>query len=210
MENDNEQRKIVPVSMRIYSDDREMYKRIREETALPTDAQVFAQLVQTFYDPIRVKDETADLRRQLEEANAHAQQQADLIATLQAQADQNDKTIQDLQQQLTGAQNHAAEEANRLQLEYEAKAQALQEQHAPKPGEYRLSIPPDYYKALQLVAARESRRRGQPWTPSHVVSFFIYSRFIKGSLNGDLRSLTDQELQQAGISLTPQRQEVSL
>lgn len=204
MENDNQQRKIVPVSMRIYSDDREMYKRIKEETALPTDAQVFAQLVQTFYDPIRVKDETADLRRQLEEADAHAKEQADLIASLQAQAAEHARTIDDLQQQLTSAQNHAAEEASRLQLEYEAKEKALQESHATKPGEYRLSIPPDYYKALQLVAARESRRRSQPWTPSHVVSFFIYSRFIKGSLNGDLRSLTDQELQQAGIAMKPQ------
>lgn len=196
---DQDQRTIVPVSMRVYSQDRELYKRIKEETALPTDAQVFAQLVQSFYDPIRVKDETADLQQQLATATDALQHLQDDYARMLDQMTDLKNANADLELQLNGARNQAAEEAGRLQLEYEAKAKALEEQNAPKPDQHLLTIPDDYYRALQLVAERESQRRGQQWTPSHVVSFFIYSRFIKGSLNGDLKSLSDSELRQAGI-----------
>ena len=207
-----DQRTVVPASFRIYGSDRELYRKIKEETGLPTDAQVFGLLVQSFYDPIRVKDETAELRRQIEQAvNAH-QQAMDDNKELLSRIEELSSANKELEARLVGAENHTAEEVNRLQLEYEQKEAELRKQHELHENEYRLTIPADYYKALQMVAARESRRRGQAWTVSHVVSWFTYSRFIKGSLNGDLKSLSDAELRAAGIELKPKdiKQEVDL
>ena len=183
--------KIVPMSMRVYSEDRETYKKIKEELALPTDAQVFAQLIQTFYDPVKVKDETSELRKQLAELT-------DKNTALLAEKAQLEEGKSELERQLKEAEaqrNENAEAASRLQLEHEAEVESLKL----KENQHVLSILPDNWTALELVAARETKRREKPWSVSHVVNYFVHFRFIKGSLNGDLKSLSDSELKAAGI-----------
>lgn len=100
--------------------------------------------------------------------------------------------------------NSNAESANQQQLEYESKMAALNQQLADgqlKENQHVVTFIPENWKALELVAARESRRRNQQWTPSHVVNFFVHSRFIKGELNGDLKSIDDSDLRKAGIKI---------
>lgn len=188
---ENTVRQIVPVSMRVYSEDRESYKKIKDELALPTDAQVFAQLIQTFYDPVKVKDETAELRKQLAELT-------DKNTALLAEMALLEEGKAELKRQLSEAEaqrNENAEAASRLQLEHEAEVESLKL----KENQHVLSILPDNWTALELVAARETQRRGKPWSVSHVVNYFVHFRFIKGSLNGDLKSLSDSELKAAGV-----------
>lgn len=188
---ENTVRQIVPVSMRVYSDDRESYKKIKDELALPTDAQVFAQLIQTFYDPVKVKDETADLREQLS-------LMTDKAVRLEGENAQLKEELAELKRKLDEAEtqrNENAEAASRLQLEHEAEVESLKL----KENQHVLSILPDNWTALELVAARETKRREKPWSVSHVVNYFVYFRFIKGSLNGDLKSLSDSELKAAGV-----------
>ena len=97
-----------------------------------------------------------------------------------------------------------ADYENRLrQLQQESDSKSLKE------GEHVIAFRPGYYEVLERVAQLEGKRRGQPWTPSDVIGFFTYSRFIKGNLNGDLNALPDSECrkveQQLGISLDPRR-----
>lgn len=188
---ENTVRQIVPVSMRVYSDDRESYKKIKDELSLPTDAQVFAQLIQTFYDPVKVKDETADLREQLS-------LMTDKAVRLEGENAQLKEELAELKRKLDEAEtqrNENAEAASRLQLEHEAELDNLKL----KENQHVLTILPDNWTALEMVAARETQRRGKPWSVSHVVNYFVYFRFIKGSLNGDLKSLSDSELKAAGV-----------
>lgn len=183
--------KIVPMSMRVYSEDRETYKKIKDELALPTDAQVFAQLIQTFYDPVKVKDETAELRNRLAELT-------DKNTALLAEKALLEEGKSELERQLKESEaqrNENAEAASRLQLEHEAEMENMKL----KENQHVLSILPDNWTALEMVAARETKRREKPWSVSHVVNYFVHFRFIKGSLNGDLKSLSDSELKAAGI-----------
>lgn len=188
---ENTVRQIVPVSMRVYSEDRESYKKIKDELSLPTDAQVFAQLIQTFYDPVKVKDETADLREQLS-------LMTDKAVRLEGENAQLKEELAELKRKLDEAEtqrNENAEAASRLQLEHEAELDNLKL----KENQHVLTILPDNWTALELVAARETKRREKLWSVSHVVNYFVHFRFIKGSLNGDLKSLSDSELKAAGV-----------
>ena len=116
------------------------------------------------------------------------------------------------QQQLEQARTDAntnAQNANAQQLDYENRLQQLQhdvDSKTLKPGEHVIAFRPGYFEVLQRVAELEGRRRNQPWTPSDVIGFFTYSRFVLGNLNGDLNALPDSECrkieQQLGISLT--------
>lgn len=179
------------MSMRVYSEDRETYKKIKDELALPTDAQVFAQLIQTFYDPVKVKDETAELRNRLAELT-------DKNTALLAEKALLEEGKSELERQLKESEaqrNENAEAASRLQLEHEAEMENMKL----KENQHVLSILPDNWTALEMVAARDTKRREKPWSVSHVVNYFVHFRFIKGSLNGDLKSLSDSELKAAGI-----------
>jgi hypothetical protein len=76
-----------------------------------------------------------------------------------------------------------------------------------KEGEIRVFILPDNLKALDFVCARESRRRRQNWSRSHVINHFIYNRFILGNCNGDLQSISDSDCRKMGISMKSRNSE---
>ena len=62
-------------------------------------------------------------------------------------------------------------------------------------GTTALQLDPINIKILEYVAVREGTRRDQEWTISDVINYFIYSRFEKGALNGDLHAVPDREIE---------------
>jgi hypothetical protein len=59
-----------------------------------------------------------------------------------------------------------------------------------------LFLDPLNVQILNYVATREGKKRKQEWTISDVVNYFVYSRFEKGELNGNLSSVPDEIIKQ--------------
>lgn len=161
----------------------EQFAQIHEQLASATESQTFETLVERFYSPIMAdKEQAAEverLRAQLEEA----QQQ---LSEWQQTANQN------------------AEALNAATLAHQNEVNALHEEAAAKAlkeTQRVVDFVPDVLKALEAVAARESKRRNQTWTVSHVINFFIDNRIIRGRVNGGIDSLSDKECKALGIDL---------
>lgn len=161
----------------------EQFAQIHEQLASATESQTFETLVERFYSPIKAdKEQAAEverLRAQLEEA----QQQ---LSEWQQTANQN------------------AEALNAATLAHQNEVNALHEEAAAKAlkeTQRVVDFVPDVLKALEAVAARESKRRNQTWTVSHVINFFIDNRIIRGRVNGGIDSLSDKECKALGIDL---------
>lgn len=198
-----EQLPLVAKTMRVEQSDLDLWNRVKETLEenfgrkVP-DTEVFAEVMARYFLP----------QKQNQAATQQLQERDQKIADLEQQL--ADTRLQ-LDQARTDA-NTNAENANSQQLDYENRLQQLQQDidsKTLKPGEHVIAFRPGYYEVLQRVAQLEGKRRGQPWTPSDVIGFFTYSRFIKGNLNGDLNALPDSECrkveQQLGISLDPRR-----
>ena len=176
-----EQLPLVAKTMRVEQSDLDLWNRVKETLEenfgrKVPDTEVFAEVMNRYFLPQKQNQAAA---QQLQE---------------------RDTLIADLRQQLADAQQQL-EQANRLQqLQHDVDSKTL------KPGEHVIAFRPGYFEVLQRVAELEGRRRNQPWTPSDVIGFFTYSRFVLGNLNGDLNALPDSECrkieQQLGISLT--------
>lgn len=195
-ENRTERGQVCQMSVRVYSEDRESWKRIKEEAGLATDAQVMAELVQMWYDPIKIKNETERLQSLLTQKDEELAKSIKNIDQLSAKIKELEKALASAERE----QNKNGELSTSLQLQLEKQEEEL-EALKPKDNEHVLTISPDNWKALEMVAERESKRRSQNWSVSHVVNFFVWARFVKGLLNGDLNSLSDSELKQAGIAI---------
>lgn len=168
----------------------DIYNKIKIQLDAVTDAEAFTQILSRFYQPLKVDAENVakikDLEQQLSAATAEREQ-------LRQQLEESDARA-----------NHNAEEANRQQLEHESAMEALRAESEAKnlkETQRVVDFVPDCLKAVEIVAARESKRRNQQWTVSHVINFFIHSRFINGDLNGDLKALSDDECRKNGIAL---------
>lgn len=96
--------------------------------------------------------------------------------------------------ELEQERNRYAEQTSFAELQLEQEREARHSESM-KENEIRIMMHADNLKALDYVANRESERRNQPWSRSHVINHFIFSRFIKGELNGDLRSIPDNVLE---------------
>lgn len=191
--------KIVPFSIRARQEDVDNFKEIQHALGNPTAAEVFSNIVNRYNMPLRTNEENVRRIKQLEEENA------DLLRQVAGR----DDSIAELRQQLADAESRAnenAESANKQQLAYEQQLQDL----AIKENQRVVAFLPDCLKAVEAVAVRESKRRGQDWSVSHVINFFIHSRFIKGQLNGDLKSLSDSECKQLGISVNSKPEKLNV
>ncbi len=198
--NTNEQQPLIPKTIRVEQSDLELFNRVKETLRdnfgrNVSDTEVFSEVMNRYFIPQKQNHESAQMIQE------------------------RDATIADLQQQLSAKcqeleearadANTNAEASNAQQIDYENRLKQLQQDvdsKTLKEGEHVIAFRPGYFEVLQRVAEIESKRRGQPWTPSDVIGFFTYSRFILGNLNGDLNALPDSECrkieQQLGISLT--------
>ena len=198
-----EQLPLVAKTMRVEQSDLDLWNRVKETLEenfgrkVP-DTEVFAEVMARYFLP----------QKQNQAATQQLQERDQKIADLEQQ-------LADTRLQLDQARadaNSNAEATNAQQLDYENRLRQLQQESdskSLKEGEHVIAFRPGYYEVLERVAQLEGKRRGQPWTPSDVIGFFTYSRFIKGNLNGDLNALPDSECrkveQQLGISLDPRR-----
>lgn len=166
------------------------FNRLKEQCGYTSDARFLQDMLDRFENPQRVEDRT----RQLEE---ELQAKVDRIAQLEKELEQAQATVVTLEQDNAEARTAAAAELQAAKNEMEQ----YRADNDLKEGEIRVFILPDNLKALDFVCARESRRRRQNWSRSHVINHFIYNRFILGNCNGDLLSISDTDCRRMGISL---------
>ena len=175
---------------------KDKFERLKEQCGYTSDARFFQDLLDRFENPQRVEDRTRQLEDEL-------QAKVDRIAQLEKELDEAKAAIvtmeQDIAQTRAAADNTAKQAQDEL-AEYRAAYDL-------RPDEYRVVILPDNLKALDFVCARESRRRKQQWSRSHVINHFIYNRFILGNCNGDLQSISDSDCRKLGISMKSRNSE---
>lgn len=173
----------------------EQFAQIHEQLDSATESQTFEALVDRFYSPIKAdKEQAAALDNMKQE-----------LLTLKSERDSLAAQLEEWQQ--TANQN--AEALNAATLAHQNEVNALHEEAAAKAlkeTQRVVDFVPDVLKALEAVAARESKRRNQQWTVSHVINFFIDNRIIRGRVNGGIDSLSDKECKALGIELGGKKQ----
>lgn len=213
-ETKTEQLPLVPKTIRVQAEDNELWKKVKDTMTQVNsrpinDTEVFSEVMNRYFLPINQNKETA---KQLADRE-------NKIAALQQELDDTKAKLEDAQK----TANANAEAANQQQLAYESKLSDLQQQSDAKnlkEGQHIIDFRPGYYEVVERVAELEGPRRNQQWTAADVINFFIYSRFVKGTLNGNLRALSDSEVrkmeQQLGVSFdvrkanNPEKKEVDL
>lgn len=197
-ETKTEQLPLVPKTIRVQAEDNELWKKVKDTMTQVNsrpinDTEVFSEVMNRYFLPINQNKETA---KQLADRDSK-------IAALQQELDDTKAKLEDAQK----TANANAEAANQQQLAYESKLSDLQQQSDAKnlkEGQHIIDFRPGYYEVVERVAELEGPRRNQQWTAADVINFFIYSRFVKGTLNGNLRALSDSEVrkmeQQLGVS----------
>lgn len=189
------------------------FARLKEEMQFATSGQLLVELLDRVEQPRRVADRTKELETRIgeleqqlaAERKTHSADAATLEAE-QAAGRQAKARIAELEQALAAAQGEAnsnAEAANAQQLDYESRLAALK----PKDNQRVVTFTEDNLRVLEYVAARESQRRKQAWSISHVINFFVYARFVKGWLNGDLEAVDDGQLRKLGVSVNTKAKE---
>lgn len=166
------------------------FNRLKEQCGYTSDARFLQDMLDRFENPQRVEDRTRQLEDEL-------QAKVDRIAQLEKELDEAKATVVTLEHDSAEARTAAAAELQAAKNEMEQ----YRADNELKEGEIRVFILPDNLKALDFVCARESRRRRQNWSRSHVINHFIYNRFILGNCNGDLQSISDTDCRKMGISL---------
>lgn len=174
----------------------EKFNQIHQQLDLGTESATFEAIVERFYAPLKGDKE-----------------QAAEVESLRAQLEEQHQRCADLQQHLEEWQqtaNQNAEALNASTLAHQQEVDALHEEAAAKAlkeTQRVVDFVPDVLKALEAVAARESARRKQQWTVSHVINFFIDNRIIRGRVNGGIDSLSDKECKALGIELGGKKQQ---
>lgn len=166
----------------------EKFNQIHQQLDLGTESATFEAIVERFYAPLK-----------------GGQEQAAEVERLRAQLEEAQRQLSEWQQ--TANQN--AEALNAATLAHQNEVEALHEEAAAKAlkeTQRVVDFVPDVLKALEAVAARESKRRNQQWTVSHVINFFIDNRIIRGRVNGGIDSLSDKECKALGIELGGKKQ----
>ena len=175
----DENQKMVTFSVKITQENRDKLHRIKDELNTDVFNDVFDNIIARFYSPIKVNEENKVK-----------------IETLTQELDQLKNDYDVLQV------NHDARASDCTELSKQVAEYKKAFEDLAKKGELKLSdflsdnqcvftIEPLHIAVLDYVAKVEGKRRGQDWTTSDVVNYFIHSRFIKGDLNGNLNSVPD-------------------
>jgi hypothetical protein len=169
--------KIKPRSFQLSETNMELLEQVNKELGAATWNEVFTNLLQRFYDPIKVNDKNSEEIKSLRASNE------DLRANLRDKI-QHEKDLQhDLDEMIKKFQD--------LSSEMEAEKSLSSQKVKLSGNQVVFEIDKINMLVLREVAKREGERRDQNWSPSDVVNYFIESRFIKGDLNGNLKSLPD-------------------
>ncbi|MBQ9473283.1 MAG: hypothetical protein IJU81_02595 [Bacteroidales bacterium] len=173
-------------SVKTEQDTIDRFHSLKEQSGVSTDSQFLEAVLDRFEQPQRLQDRTDQLQQRIDE----------LTQLLDAQQ----QTGRQLQAQLDEAQRQAATDADAATLLRQQSEQRIA-QLTPADNQALITFSPDNLRVLDLVCTRESQRRHQQWSRSHVINYFINARFVRGLLNGDLQSVPDADLWRLGINV---------
>lgn len=195
---DNKIRALAQLTVRCEETDRIRFDQFHDALGFSTKGETLAAIFDRFELPQRVEDRTGELQNEIDNLRRIVAELEKNSADLKTE---NDKLRQDIDLAngvIIEANNKYCSENTDLQntitrLQHEVD-EARRAAHLPD-GSAVIAFTPENLAVLDYVCNRESRRRNATWSRSHVINHFINSRFIKGELNGDLRSVSDTDIE---------------
>lgn len=205
---DNKIRALAQLTVRCEETDRIRFDQFHDALGFSTKGETLAAIFDRFELPQRVEDRTGELQNEIDNLRRIVTELEKNSADLKTE---NDKLRQDIDLAngvITEANNKYCSENTDLQntitrLQHEVD-EARRAAHLPD-GSAVIAFTAENLAVLDYVCNRESRRRNAAWSRSHVINHFINSRFIKGELNGDLRSVSDSDIEKIRKTLAGQQ-----
>lgn len=183
-------------SQRLTAETIETLEKIKEQLGIETYSQLFDDLCERFYNPIKVNKENveiiATLKDELKELKEikeiYEKENLPLIKKCEEISESNSQ----LELKLEDLENYNKTLVSNFS-EVRSQNEKLETEIAQLHEKLKNSVYVDPFnmKVLQKVAERETRNRGKDWNKSQIVNCIIDFRFIKGTLNAGFDSLPD-------------------
>ena len=204
---ENKIRALAQLTVRCEEADRIRFDEFHDALGFATKGETISAIFDRFELPQKVEDRTGELQNEIDNLRRIVAELEKNTADLKTE---NDNLRQDLDianSVINDANNKYSTENTTLQstitrLEHELN-EARKAAHLPDDSAV-IAFTPENLAVLDYVCNRESKRRNAPWSRSHVINHFINSRFIKGELNGDLRSVSDSDIEKIRKALKEQ------
>lgn len=168
---------IKPRAFQLAESNMQLLEQIKSELGAATWNEVFTNILQRFYDPIKINSKNNEELKNLQAVNSDLKEQLrvkiDYVKNLKSDLDDMCNRFSQQSAELDNLKNSKHINDNQMLLDIDKVNQLV----------------------LKEVAKREGERRNQNWTPSDVVNYFIESRFVNGDLNGNLKSLPDSVIE---------------
>lgn len=212
---DNKIRALAQLTVRCEESDRIRFDQFHEALGFSTKGETISAIFDRFELPQKVEDHTKELEAKLQLATDENNRLVAEVDSLRAKNQELQHelatAVQDLELQKTDADRFAdssRQTSEELQQQIAMLKQQLEQAreaaHLPT-GSVVIAFSAENLAVLDYVCNRESRRRNATWSRSHVINHFINSRFIKGELNGDLRSVSDSDIEKIRKTLAGQQ-----
>ena len=163
--------KLEQFSAKVTQETKLALKELFDSGDFQTANQMMETLVERYYMPKKAKDQSTEiekLKNQLEELKTE-------------------------NSQLTTENSQLTTENSQLKTENSQLKTQLESGKLPENSKV-IKLDPLNLLILNFVAKRESKARKQDWTVDDVINYFVHFRFEKGSLNGDLNSVSDKDI----------------
>lgn len=172
-----------PMGIKLYETEISRFKQLKDESDANTDRDFLISLMDIYENPIKIKDNTSLLEKQIAELE---QSKSEKIKLSETKIEELIEKLHETEIELAKAQDENDHlKTSNLYLEKIANS------NNDKPS---IEIEPLNLLILKHVAERESKNRKQEWTIDDVINYFVHFRFEKGSLNGDLKSVSDSDI----------------
>lgn len=183
-------------SQRLTAETIETLEKIKEEQGIETYSQLFDDLCERFFNPIKVNKENEKIIDKLEKDLKVCKELEEILLS-------EKKSILDHNEELSESKNELElkfedlENYNKTLIsnfsEVRSQNEKLETEIAQLHEKLKNSVyvGPFNMKVLQKVAERETRNRGKEWNKSQIVNCIIDFRFVKGTINAGFDSLPD-------------------
>ncbi|MDL2309036.1 hypothetical protein LJC53_05585 [Bacteroidales bacterium OttesenSCG-928-C03] len=189
MEQEEKSKLVKTVSMKLTPETHEMYKALYAELDPGTANEFMETILVRFRSPIEVNKEN---ERKIKELQSHISELTEKIGKSEKDYSDYDRQISEKDAEI---ENLRLENENlrmtKTQLEREISE--LVEKHNLPEHCHIIDFDPLNEKVIQYVAARETKnRKGQNWSISDLINFYIDQWFVKGNPNGSLDNVSDR------------------
>jgi len=170
--------KLEQFSAKVTQETKLALKELFDSGDFQTANQMMETLVERYYMPKKAKDQSTEIEKlkiQLEELKA-----------------QNSELTTD-NSQLTTDNSQLTTQNSELTTQVQELTTQLENGKLPENCKI-IKLDPINLAILNFVAKRESKARKQNWSVDDVINYFVHFRFEKGSLNGDLNSVSDKDI----------------